>query len=137
MIGTDTVTARQFILFAINGAILGVTSWASQLWIYQLLGGGSINYAISTALIYPPFVAINFMIQRHAIFLRKGCFVKFIGINLLIMGLVSLLSPIIRWIVSMHFDPVLGDRLGFAVAAVLCVPLSFLLKKNWVFEAHK
>ncbi len=132
------IIVRQFILFAINGGILGIASWAAQLWIYQLIGSGSsLNYAISTAIIYPPFIIVNYFIQRHAIFLRKGCFYKFIAANFIMMGLVTVFSPICRWVVSELSNPMWGDQLGFVIAALMCAPLSFLFKRYWVFRAHE
>ena len=79
----------------------------------------------------------NYIIQRHTIFLKKGCFKKFIVANLMMMGLVTIFSSVFRWAIAGLFDPSWGDRLGFVMAAILCAPVSFLFKRYWVFRAHE
>jgi putative flippase GtrA len=124
----------QYLKFFINGGFLGVVAWACQLTIYNLIGSGtSISYSFAAALTYIPLVVINFMIQRTLIFQAKGLFWRFLLANLVIMTLVSVISPFCKLVVNYFLGVPWGGRLGFAVAALICSIPSFFLKRIWVF----
>jgi len=125
---------RQFVKFSINGGLLGIVSWLMQSAIYRQLGGDSSTYyALATALTYAILVSVNFLIQRSWVFRDDGRFWRFVAANLVIMLLVSGLAPICRSAVSILIGQPWGDRLGFAMAALLGSVPSFLIKKRWVF----
>ncbi len=124
----------QYLKFFINGGLLGVVALICQLTIYNLIGSGtSISYSFAAALTYIPLVVINFMIQRTLIFQAKGFFWRFLLANLVIMTLVSAISPVCKLLVDYFFGVPWGGRLGFAVAALISSIPSFFLKRIWVF----
>lgn len=124
----------QYLKFFINGGVLGVAALALQWLIYKVLGGDSATaYSLATALTYLPLLLVNFMIQKTWIFYRTGAFWRFVVANLAIMALVSVLSPLCRYVIDAFLGAPWGDRGGFAVAALLGSMPSFLLKRYWVF----
>jgi putative flippase GtrA len=128
---------RQYVKFVINGGILGVMAWGLQTALFVMLGGDSAaSYGIATALTYVPLVILNFSIQRAWIFGRPGLFWQFVAANLTIMALVSLLSPVMWYVIDELVGPPWGNRGGFAVAALLASAPSFLLKRYWVFRVN-
>lgn len=127
---------RQYIKFFVNGSILGVVSWGLQTIIYRAIGGDSgMAYAVATALTYMPLIVVNFIIQRSWIFQREGLFWRFVAANLLIMLLVSLLSPLCRLLITWVAGAEWGDRGGFALAAIAMSIPSFFLKRLFVFNS--
>ena len=126
---------RQYLKFFINGGILGLVSWALQALIFVALGGESgLSYSIATALAYLPLIIVNFLVQRAWIFKRNGLFWKFVAANLVIMLLVTLLSPLCRLAIASVAGVQWGDLGGFALAAILGSIPSFLIKRHWVFR---
>lgn len=124
----------QYTKFFINGGILGIVAWVLQWFIYKWLNGhSSIEYALATALTYLPLIVINFLIQRRWIFNRAGLFWRFLFANLVIMVLVSILSPLFRSLIDQLFHSPWGDRTGFILAGFTGSIPSFLLKRSWVF----
>lgn len=126
----------QYGKFFLNGGILGIVAWGLQMGLYRMLGGGLGMYPLATAITYVPLVVINFLVQRHFIFNRHGLFGRFVFANLLVMGLVSLLSWISKIVLDIWFGAGWGDNLGFAIAAMLGSVPSFMIKKYWVFNAE-
>jgi len=128
---------RQFLLFLINGGVLGLLAWAAQLAVFNIFGGESgMAYALATVAIYPILVVVNFLVQRRLIFAKPGSFMRFLMVNVLIMIFMAMLAPVIRWLISLPAGVVWGDRLGFFTAALVLAPLSFLLTRHWVFRLH-
>jgi len=126
---------HQYLKFLINGGLLGLVSWGLQLTIYRAIGHDSyIAYAIATTLTYIPLIAVNFLIQRSWIFKTDGLFWKFVAANLLIMLLVTLFSPLCRLFITWITSAEWGDRLGFALAAIIMSLPSFFLKRFFVFK---
>ncbi len=124
----------RYLKFFINGGVLGLLSLALQAGIYWLLGGNSaVDYAVATAIAYVPLVFLNYAIQRAWIFQTEGLFIRFVLANLVVMGIVSLLSPACRAMVAALSSAAWGDRLGFAFAALLGSVPSFFIKKHFVF----
>ncbi|MDB5988722.1 MAG: hypothetical protein JWQ10_125 [Herbaspirillum sp.] len=129
---------RQYLKFFINGGILGVAATALQLLIYKMMSSDSaIAYSFASALTYMPLIIVNFLIQRSWIFGRRGLFWRFVVSNLIIMALVSFLSPICRHVIDAGFGTPYGERTGFLVAALLGSIPSFLLTRFWVFGFGK
>ncbi|HCN71938.1 MAG TPA: hypothetical protein DIS96_09545 [Pusillimonas sp.] len=127
----------EFLKFFANGGFLGIIAWALQQAIYYVLGGDTPEkYAIASALTYVPLVVVNFVIQRRWIFKTSGLFPRFLIANLLIMLLISALSPICRQAVNLVLGPPWGSHLGFIFAALLGSIPSFLIKRYWVFRKH-
>lgn len=126
---------RQYIKFFVNGGVLGVVSWGMQIAIYRAIGVETgAAYAIATALTYLPLLVVNFVIQRSWIFRREGLFLRFVAANLLVMLLVSVLSPVCRLIIAWAAGDAWGDRGGFALAALAMSIPSFFLKRLFVFN---
>jgi len=127
----------QYLKFFLNGGVLGVAALALQWLIFNAIGGDSATaYSLATALTYLPLLVVNFMIQKTWIFYRTGLFWRFVVANLAIMALVSLLSPLCRYVIDALVGAPWGDRGGFALAALLGSMPSFLLKRYWVFRAQ-
>ena len=125
---------RQYLMFFLNGGIIGVAAWALQWLIFYLIGDESgPAYGLATALTYGPLLVLNFLVQRSWIFKRSGLFTRFLVANLLIMVLVSVLSPGFRFIVDWLVAPPWGDRTGFMLAALTGSVPSFLIQRHWVF----
>lgn len=120
--------------FFINGGILGLVAWWLQLQIYRTLPADSgYAYALASALTYLPLVVVNFMVQRAWIFKERGLFRRFVVANLIIMLLVSALSPLCRQTLDLVAGVPWGDRGGFILAALVGSVPSFLIKRHWVF----
>ena len=122
----------QFILFLINGLVLGIFTFILQyiidirlqkLFLYHQL--------IASILTITPFIFINFISQKKIIFRRNGSFAKFILSSIFIMLMVSITSEILN---KYSFLNYYGFNLAFAVAALINAPLSFLIKKNIIFS---
>jgi putative flippase GtrA len=129
---------RQYLKFFVNGGILGVISLGLQTIIYHAMGINSgLAYAVATALTYVPLIMVNFIIQRRWIFQREGLFWRFVAANLLIMFLVSLLSPLFRLLITWSAGAEWGDRGGFALAAIAMSIPSFFLKRLFVFNSKQ
>ena len=128
---------RQYVKFVVNGGILGILAWGLQTALFVMLGGDSAaSYGVATALTYVPLVILNFSIQRAWIFRRPGLFWRFVAANLTIMVLVSLLSPVMRYVIDQFVGLPWGNCGGFVTAALLASAPSFLLKRYWVFRVN-
>jgi len=126
----------QFAKFLVNGGLLGIVAVAVQALLYRLCGDGSFAYALASALTYGPLILINFIIQRAWIFKSSGCLWRFTLINLLMMLLVSLLSPLCKLAINQLFWPPWGEQCGFLLAALLSAIPSFLAQKRFVFASQ-
>lgn len=128
---------KQFLVFFINGGILGVCAIVLQRLLYHVLGdSGASFYALASGLTYIPLLVANFLIQRSMIFKREGAFPRFVASNLVIMVLVSALSPLCKAMLAGLAGERLADWSGFALAALIgCVP-SFALSRWWVFSGN-
>lgn len=130
--------SRQYFWFFVNGGILGLISMGMQSVIYQAVGVRSgLAYAFASMLTYVPLIIINFIIQRRWIFRRNGLFWRFVLANLSIMVLVSLFSPLFRLLITWGVGIEWGDRVGFALAAIVMSIPSFLLKRVFVFNSKE
>lgn len=125
----------QYIKFLINGGILGVAALMLHGGIYWILGGaGDAQYSLASVLAYAPLIAVNFFIQRTVIFLDGGRFWRFVIANMVIMILVSAISPLCRDSIGALFGPSIGDQSGFLLAALIGATPSFVLARCWVFR---
>ena len=121
-------------MFMANGAVLGVLALLVQGLLFGLFGGSDVkSYAIASAVTYVPLILLNFQIQRSLIFASSGRLLRFLVANVLIMLLVSFLSPVFRALISAVFGMQVADMLGFTMAALTGATPSFLLSKYWVF----
>jgi|APTNR8051073442_1049403.scaffolds.fasta_scaffold02768_3 putative flippase GtrA len=124
----------QYIKFFINGGVLGIAAVGLQWMLYEVLGNDSVMaYSLAAALTYMVLIVINFLIQRTWIFNHPGLFWRFVVANLAIMILVSLLSPLCRYLIDQSFGSPWGDRVGFIAAALFGSIPSFFLQRIWVF----
>ena len=128
----------QYLLFLVNGSLLFIVSIPVQLGIFWLIGSETgFAYASATALTYAPLIVLNFIIQKNLIFSSQGRLWRFIIANLVIMSVVSLLSPICRYLLASTFGLAIGDSGGFMCAALIAATPSFMLAKFWVFKTMR
>jgi len=126
---------KLFSLFIINGGILGLLTYLIQNFLNQFLEG-FLEYRnfVSSFLVIVPFLFLNFFIQRRIIFRVRGRFIRFAAANFLILVLISLLTEVSFRLYPMQI--IVNDfpyRLNFIFVSLLLMPLSFLLKRNFVF----
>jgi len=126
---------KLFSLFIINGGILGLLTYLIQNFLNQFLDG-FLEYRnfVSSFLVIVPFLFLNFFIQRRVIFRVRGRFIRFAAANFLILVLISLLTEVSFRLYPMQI--IVNDftyRLNFIFVSLLLMPLSFLLKRNFVF----
>jgi len=124
----------RFSLFLLNGAILGILTAGLQ----KILNGHIQNFsahheAISSALAITPFIFINFILQKTIIFRTKGCIYRFIISNGIVMILVSVTVEIYQNIGIINFNG-LQYNPSFVLAALSVAPISYLMKKYFVFK---
>ena len=125
---------RQYVKFALNGGMLGVVAMLLQAALFSVLGaGGALDYAAASALAYVPLVFVNFMVQRTWVFNRPGMLIRFVFVNLAIMILVSVLSPLCKEALDFFFAPPWGQQGGFIAASIIGSVPSFLAKRRFVF----
>ena len=126
--------SKQYLKFLINGGLLGLLACLIQFIIFKCIEkDSSFAYAISSLITYLPLLIINFILQKKWVFARDGIFWRFVLANILIMLMVSLLSPLCRYIIYLNSESSIADALGFAMAAILCSVPSFLIKRRYVF----
>lgn len=131
-------TFRQFVLFAINGGLIGLLCWSLQLAFYAALNGDSNGaYWVSAVLASAIGVAINYQVQRRFIFGRDGSFVAFAIAATAMTITVSFAATGARWGLIHCCDAETANRLGYAVGALLVAPLSFTIKKFLIFRGSK
>ena len=126
---------KLFMLFMMNGGVLGLLTYLIQNFLNQFLT----NFAeyrnfISSFIVIIPFVFLNFFIQRKIIFRVSGRFFRFVCANFFVLFMISLLTEI-----SFRIYPVeimFNDfpyHLNFIFVAIVMMPVSFILKRNYVF----
>jgi len=126
---------RQYLLFFINGSLLGIIAMSLHFLIYNwITEKGNLWYAIASVATYAPLIIVNFLIQSMYIFQKKGLFWKFLIANLSIMFAVSCLAPGCRFAVSFFLGPKWGDLIGFGVASLLMSVPSYFAKRLFVFH---
>ena len=129
---------KIFTLFVINGGVLGILTYLIQNFLNQSLA----NFAeyrnfVSSFVVIIPFVFLNFFIQRKIIFRVRGRFFRFVCANFFVLFMVSLLTEI-----SFRIYPVeiifndFSYHLKFIVVALVMMPVSFILKRNYVFTGR-
>jgi len=124
----------QYLKFVFNGGLIGLIAWALQGQLFHFFGRpDGVAYAAASLLTYAPLILINFAIQRHLIFGLPGSGLRFIVSNVGIMLLVSVMSPLCRYLLTLAWDSSLGDNMGFVLAALVGATPSFLLSRYFVF----
>lgn len=127
----------RFLLFLINGGILGLLTFICQNLLNNFLNlFTKYSQFFSSLIIIIPFVFLNYYSQKKIIFKKKGSISLFFGTNLLIMLLVSTLTQLLEFFSSLtfYYD---GYKINlcFIISALTIAPLSFFLKKKYVFNA--
>jgi hypothetical protein len=122
----------QFTYFLINGLILGFFTFILQ-YILDLKLKNFFNYhqLISSILTIMPFMFINFMSQKKIIFKKNGSFAKFILSSLFIMFMISITNEFFNRFNFFNYNTI---NLNFMFSAIIYAPLSFLIKKNIIFN---
>lgn len=129
---------KQYLIFLLNGGLLGLAAIAFQYGIFVLIGSKTgIYYSIASAITYIPLIVINFTIQKSVIFSSEGRLSKFLIANSIVMVFVSSISPFCRYLLAMAFGEKIGDSGGFIFAALIGATPSFLLMRLWVFRSRK
>lgn len=124
----------QYFGFVINGGVLGVVAIGLHAAIFRLLVSDTdFAYALASMMTYIPLIALNFFIQRRIIFATNGHLWRFVMANMIIMALVSAISPLCRSLIAFAFGNVAGDLIGFILAALVGATPSFILARYWVF----
>ena len=127
--------AKLFSFFILNGGILGLVAYFIQNYIYQnMIQVSEFKNFVSAFLAMIPILFLNFIIQLKIIFKTKGRFAKFLAANLFVLTLISIFTEIsfrlfpIRILYNDYYY-----NLNFILVSLLMMPLSFLLKRNFVF----
>jgi len=129
---------KQYTHFFFNGVIVTLFAWILQFTLFKLFGGeSSLSYGIATSVAFSITMVMNFFIQMKLIFKTSGLFHRYLFTEVIIMLLVSLLAPLCRLLIAEISTNEWGDRGGFAMAALIGSVPSFLMKRYWVFSAHK
>ena len=126
---------RQYLLFFINGSLLGVIAMGLHFLIYNwITEKGNLWYAMASVATYAPLIVVNFLIQSKYIFQKNGLFWKFLVANLSIMSAVSCLAPVCRVAVAFFLGQKWGDLIGFGLASLVMSIPSYFAKRLFVFE---
>jgi putative flippase GtrA len=129
---------KQYTHFFINGVAITLFAWILQFMLFKLFGGeSSLSYGIATSVAFSITMIMNFFIQMKLIFKTSGLFHRYLATEIFIMVLVSFLAPLCRFLIAELSTDEWGDRAGFALAALIGSVPSFLMKRYWVFSAHK
>ena len=126
---------KLFCIFFINGGILGLFSYFLQNYFYHNLNL-FLDYRVfmSSFLAMVPILFLNFIIQLKIIFRTRGRFLKFLAANFLVLLLISIFTEISARIFPLTLS--FNDNyysLNFIFVSLLIMPLSFFLKRNFVF----
>jgi hypothetical protein len=122
----------QFLFFLINGGILGLIVLLLQRFIdLELEQTTEYHQLISSIFAISPIIVINFFSQKKIIFKRNGSFIKFLAINFLLMLFVSLTSELFNKYNLFNYKEL---NLNFLIAALIFAPISFFLKKYFIFH---
>jgi putative flippase GtrA len=123
--------------FIINGIVLGLLTYLSQDYVNNALSDSTeYHQLISSVIVILPFILLNFYAQRTFVFQRNGGVFKFFVANITVMLLIStgsyLLNNLGLGIVTVFQT---SFNLSFVFAAVVCFPISYSLKRFYVFRA--
>jgi hypothetical protein len=125
---------KEYAKFMINGAIIGLLFWFFQLLIFKEFGmQSSLGYFISSAVVYPPMLLLNFYSQKFWVFGKNGNFKYFFFTNISIMAIVLISAPFFRLIINHIWGSPNGDFFGFACAAIFSSLPSFFIKRKFIF----
>ena len=126
----------QFVYFLINGIVLGVLTYFSQFLLNEILKNSFVHHQlIASILTITPFIGLNFLSQKKIIFRKHGSIKRFLISSCFIMFLVSGTTEIFSQYNLFIFD--LNEKevnLNFIFAAGIFAPISFYLKKKFVFR---
>ena len=127
----------KFNKFLINGGVIGIVSWCLQLFFYYslCLVFPEANYTMLVS-VYMAFIVamiINFCTQRYFVFNKNGSFLLFLVISFTVISLVSFSSQYLEiYLVTKKMYFVVN--FAYPMSALAISPLSFLLKKIFVFN---
>ena len=126
----------RFVYFLINGIVLGVLTYISQFLLNEILKNSFIYHQlIASILTIIPFIGFNFLSQKKIIFKRHGSIKRFLISSFFIMFLISgateIFSQYNLFIFNLNGKQV---NLNFIFAAGFFAPISFYLKKKFVFR---
>ena len=125
----------QFVKFFINGVFFGLLAWGVQLTIYTLLANdSSLFFGVSSFIASFIILSMNFIAQKKWIFKSAGVFKHFLIASVLMIILISILSPLIRDFIAVFVSVSWADIMGYPLAAVISSLPSFLLQRHWVFR---
>ena len=133
------LSSKPFLLFLINGGIIGVLSWGIQYYIFKamlLLFNESIHllYMLSVLITFACVVILNFISQKKVVFRsNSNKFLLFIFISLVSISMVSCLS----YFLHVYFSYLVLDKYSYfiyPISAILISPITFFMKKNFVFK---
>jgi len=129
---------KQYSHFFFNGVLISLLAWLLQYLIFIVFGNdSSLGYAVATAIAFSITMVINFFIQMRFIFKSPGAFHRYVISDLVILVIVSLLSPLCRLFIAELTTIEWGNKGGFLLAALIGSVPSFLIKRFWVFTLDK
>ena len=130
-----------FFRFLLNGGAVGLVSWILQIVFLKLLAGSGVQLEISAFLsVWMAFIfsmILSFFSLRSLVFFRGGSFILFCLATTFIIGIVSVITAIVISISPPDSCAKIWSYLAYPMAALLCSPLSFFLKKNFVFRKNR
>ena len=128
---------NSFVRFMLNGAIMGLFSWALQYFFFIILNDYAFYFkyklATSVWLSFCIVLFINYFSQRKLVFKRSGNFFSFLTATLIAILLVGILAEfVLTHLVNAGFENL--SFLAYPIAALTIAPLTFLAKRNFVFR---
>lgn len=131
-----THVARQFVLFLLNGGLIGLGCWALQQALYALVGSPSQWSYWATSLTASGLaIVVNFRMQRRFIFVaRDGNFWLFALAATAMTLCVSGAAVGMRQWLTGPLSAADAARWGFVAGALVVAPFSFAVKKLLVFR---
>lgn len=127
---------RQFVLFVLNGGIVGVFCWGLQQLLYAVANNTSQWAYWGTSLLASAVaIVVNFRMQRRFIFVaRDGNFWLFASIASTMSIAVAGSAVLARNWLEAYLSAPAAERWGFMVGALAVAPVSFAAKKLIVFR---
>lgn len=130
-----------FFRFLLNGGVIGLVSWILQIIFLKLLVGSGVQLEISAFFsVWMAFIfsiILSFFSLRSFVFLRGGSFILFCMATTLMILIVSVITASLVSVFRPDSYSGVWSYLAYPIAALLCAPLSFFIKKHFVFRKDR
>ena len=134
-----SLSSYPFVRFFINGGIVGFLSWCIQLFLYYLFTSLDSSFFISYSgalSVYGAFfiaLVFNFFSMRFFVFKVNGYRFRFLIATIFMIILVGILTQIfVTYFLKFKLDAFFFN-FAYPVAAIFLSPLSFAIKRKFVF----